>query len=557
MKNILFLVLCSAFFVKANAQKVLTINDLSFNDGVEKRAFFCLKKNNQNADSILWVHCISYQNEAAFAKIVDYFEPIIQKATKDELSQKNIKAQEKWLHKNILEIAFKSYSDIATLSDFSQNKFNKSTATILLTYFFEKANLPYVLTTEANQLDIYIGNFDNKQNIGLQSTKYNVNNYVEALKMLDLVGEENLMTQSNDDLYKQLKGREAHQISFKEAIADVYLKKTLQNIQSQSFEEALIALNKSIFLQKEVWKDDLKGFILIKLSERVKANDFKSFQPLFELAYYAKYAENSKGALFEEFNDQTVKNLVTDINIEKQYQMLNYFLKEFEHDEEIVKQIKITHYSYCVDSYLYQGKKEQALKFADTVFTLAPRNVKLQSDFADVILRDLTVSSNLYIDPVNFLKNIDELKLRFSFLKENVKFNLLLQIGEAIKIAKCLENDKNAECVKEFYTFKENNYEKMKETNPKACEEVFTKLYSSLCAYYFQISEFKKGNEVLEEGLKLFPNDEELKGKHNSYKEEFESGKDIKVEYAKPNGKYYGLYPPLPPPPLSKTKKKN
>lgn len=555
MKNILFLILCSAFFIKVNAQRVLTINDLSFDDEVEKRAFFCLKNNNQNADSILWAHCISYQNEAAFTKIVGFFAPIIQKATKDELSQKNIKAQEKWLQKNILEVAFKSYSDIATLSDFTQKKFNKSTATILLTYFFEKANLPYILTTEANQLDIYIGNFDTKQSIDLQSTRYNINNYIEALKTLDLVGEEKLMTQSNEDLYKQLKGREAHQISFKEAIADVYLKKTLQNIQSQSFEEALIAVNKSIFLQKEVWKDDLKAFILLKLTKQAKADDFKTFQPFFELVYYPNYAERSLEILFEEYNNQTQKNLITDVDIEKQYQMLNYFLKEFEQNEEVSKQIKIAHHSYCIDSYLYQGKKEQALKHADTTFTLAPRNVKLQSAFADMLIKEMLLNLMQQNDLIKHGKSSEELLLRFPFLKENSKVNLMIKIGEGMKISNCLF-DNNEACVKEFFAYKEANFEKMKEADEKACEEIFVKLYSSLCAYYYQNSLFEKGNKALEEGIKLFPNNEELKSKYESYKKEFESGNDIKVEYANPYDKNFYLHLPPPPPPPSKTKKK-
>lgn len=558
MKNTLFFVLGFFLLVKVNAQRVLTINDLSFNDAKEKLAFQCLKKNAQNADSLLWVHCISYQSEPAFANITNFFSPIILKANKEELAQKNIKAQEKWLQKHIIDVAFKTYNDIATLNDFTQKKFNKSTASILLTYFFEKANLPYVLSAEANQLDVYIGNYDNKQKIDIQSTKFDVSSFVDALKELTIIDEESLMKKSNEELYADFKGREAHQISFNEATADVYLKKSIQYIQNQTLNEALIALNKSIFLQKEVWKDELKAIILIKLSSQVKANDFRSFQPYFELVHYPKFAEKSLEVLFEEFNNETQKNLITDVDIDKQYQMRNFFLKEFEHNEEITKQIKITHHSFCIDSYLYQGKKEQSLKHADTTFMLAPRNVKLQSAFADLIIKNMLLGLTQQNDLIKYGKTSEELLLRYPFLRENPKVNLMVKVGEGVSISNCLLLSNNEACVKEFFTFKEANYEKMKEVDSKACEEVFSNLYSSLCAYYYQISEFDKGNKALEEGIKLCPNNEELKRKYDSYKEEFESVKDIKVEYAKPTDKDFYLHlPPPPPPPLKTKKKKN
>jgi hypothetical protein len=551
MKNTILFCFFSFISSALTAQRVLLINDLSFKNEKEKQAHVILKKSNKNPDSTLWAHCVAYQNETAYSDLTTLLRPILEKGQKDDVAQKNIKSQEKWIQNNVIEALFKIYIDEAKLNDLTNKRYNSSTAAIMLAYVFEKLNVGYVLTSEANQLAIFLGTNVNKQTLNIKNTSTNIDQYIDALKDLEIIEEGLLMTQSRAEIYANFKGNIAHQVTFEDATADIYLKVALQHIREKTFADALNAIEKSVFLQKEPWKEHIRGTILLKLTNQIKPNDFKTYQPFFELVYFPELEEKSLEFLMEQFNEQTEKNLVKNINLEKQQKMLRHYLERLGSYEEYCDQLKITHHTFSLDSYIFQGKKEAALKHADTVFMIAPRNIQLHSSFAGVLLKHFYSDLLLRGDFVKIETLTQQFYERFPFVKDNEKIKLVANAGKGYRIAYCLEDEHNAACVNDFYTLKDKSYEEMKVADAYLTETVFARMYSALCAYYFQKSNFKKGNEILEEGIKLCPNDSDLRRKYDTHKEYFKSESAIKVEYAEPKD---FVLPPMPPPPVKKKK---
>jgi hypothetical protein len=364
-------------------------------------------------------------------------------------------------------------------------------------------------------------------NLHTDNTKYQ-ENYVAMLMNCQVIDEEKYGKENIENLYLEHEGSKIKTVSFSETIADFYVKKTLQNLENKEVKNSIYALEIANFFQKEAWKNDLRGILLTFLIADAKDSDLNSYLPLFELTYYPNFSEKIYTHLGEVFYRLTRKNLITDLDFDQQLKLLNFFRSHIDNQPEIEKQFLIIHYANTVDSYLFQEKKEKAFLYADTLFTIAPRNIQIQSAFTELVLQKVLgpLLVQQYYSKIELYTN--QLVKRFPFIKENPQVQFVFQYAQALRISNCLEKDKNEACVSEFWQFKEENFESMRENNLVGTNSAFASLYSSLCAYYFQQSQFTKGNEILKEGIKLFPDDANLQRKYEAHKEYFEL-KDVKL----------------------------
>jgi hypothetical protein len=520
------------------AQRVITFDDLVSDNAKEKKALISLKNNRSNPDTVLLTHCIVAGEATDYSTLLGIFDPIIKKGEKDKVKEKSSEAQQKWIQKNIVSSLFTKFNEAATLKSLVQNNFNWSTAAISLAYLCERMGLSYTLQAKPNHLECFLGNTDEKVSINLHTnnTKYQAN-YVTMLLSCQVIDEEKYSKETLGNLYLEYEGSKTKTVSFSETVADFYFKKTLQSLENKEVKEAVHALEIANFFQKEAWKNDLRGILLTFLIADGKDSDLNSYLPLFELTYYPKFSEKIYTHLGEIFYRLTRKNLITDLDFDKQLKLLSFFRSHLGNQPEIEKDFLVIHYANTVDSYLFQEKKEKAFLYADTLFTLAPRNIQMQSAFTELVLQKVLgpLLVQQHYSKIELYAN--QLVTRFPFIKENPQVQFVFQYAQALRISNCLEKDKNEACVSEFWQFKAKNFESMRENNVVGTNSAFATLYSSLCAYYFQQSQFTKGNDVLKEGIKLFPDDANLQRKYEAHEEYFDL-QDVVV----------------PPPPVKKKK---
>jgi hypothetical protein len=231
----------------------------------------------------------------------------------------------------------------------------------------------------------------------------------------------------------------------------------------------------------------------------------KKYTSLQDITTYTKAvnyidppANNIFVDLFEEFTHST---LLEKNQREFYDQAYNKIIRETR-DSAFHHQVSLIYFKESAKAYYIQGKKDKALQDISTAHGLSPDNLLLQSMLLDLILDQLSQTS----DQVAALKKLDEYSAKYAFMKDNNTVSQTYAYCYLYLASSSFESNNEKKGNEYLNLFEEH----AKTKDYSKTEKILEYAYAAAWGYYVRKSQRPTAQKYIDRGLKYAPTSTEL-----------------------------------------------
>ena len=444
--------------------------------------------------------------EAAYLKTIQNYlasnKSILAKTT-------NEKAKIKKLFKSAHQTFFTQYNLEATCSDFySSGKFNCVTGSLFFSIVMDSLRIPY--TIKETPTHVLLLAYPSSFSLPIESTDPNMTIYIpdESFKKryIDFLVDSKIIQKSEV-------ARQGIEKIFNEKYYSTIDIKPIELVGLLYYNSGIDYLNKSDF--KWAFQQFEKAYLLYP-SNRVKYSlelsllafvaDMGPFS-LDNLDFLAKlvnYSSNTRyrELVVREFNNYTQKYLINENDEAKYEQIYNRLIAQV-NDSAVKSNISTIYFYERSRACSIKNDKEGSWKFISQGYKLNPQNLNLIARLKNEAITKLKPAFN----DNHFLMIYDSLLNEFPILRNSEPIQAYEGAFYLKKAAPLFYNDDitaGEKYLKQFDAFLIRN------PNCTFNPSYISSIYCNIASAYFRNKDIKKCKAVIEQGLILAPNDEDL-----------------------------------------------
>jgi tetratricopeptide (TPR) repeat protein len=392
---------------------------------------------------------------------------------------------------------------------FSSGNYNCVTATALYALVFDQLGIPYEIKEEPTH--VYLLGFPNKENIIVETTAPLFGyvtfsedfkmRFISNLKKQKVIGNEEAEKKSTEELFNKYYFKN-EKISERELIGLHYMNDALFKKDHGNWREGYYQLEKAyLFYPSQRCK-----YLLMAFGTEVVSKE--KLSPQEKAVFVGKLSRfNEQGITADMIKGEFI-NLTQDLlfrdNNKTAYQDCYKILTSKIQDKDLKREIDYVYNYENGRAYYNLGNYQKAKPFFEKALTIQPNNIDLGGIFISLIGQSIRSNS----DEKEVLDSLNNYKSKYPSLTQFNNFNSLLANATIANYG--VAYDKNdlvtAKKHKESFDIMMKN-----NTDLTLVPGVIGKAYSSVCSYYFKKGLKAKAREVLEEGLKLSPDNYQLR----------------------------------------------
>lgn len=508
----LFAVLVSAYISEASPSDTLhtlvKFEEIKYNSPFEKKVFEDYFQKSKENYLDLFLAISKEADEESFDLNKKKFILKTQEIKSEIEGKRKENKQIQTIYKMAHEAFLRKYELNNEFNDiFKSGQFNCVSASALYSLIFEELNIPF--TIKETPTHVYIISYPETHRILVETTdplqgyyvfdsRYKTN-YVDKLKQNKIISNEEFSNNTIDHLFDKYYFSDGD-IDLKKLVGIQYLNNGIFLFDEGKEEEAFRQFEKAyLFYPSEKAIFLLYNTLLMILHNQ----DFSTLENVDYLARLSRFDDASmKNDIYAHFNKITLDYLVNSYKPAYYAEVYEYLMKAIT-SEEIRKEISYVYHFESARLLYNKGKYKESVVSMKEAFQLKPEN----SDAQSLMISAVSSSLNSISDNSERIKQLEILSEEYPVLLENSMFTNNLSQVYMIQFAQYFEigNGKEGEKYKSLFekNIKEND-------NSSLDENLIGRAYSLAAVYYFKKGNNARTKQILNEGLKLAPNNFEL-----------------------------------------------
>ena len=511
MKKVSLLLAFATITLCATAQdSLVSFREITFNSDFEKHAFKEYFQNKNFQPLALFLAASPAMNDEKAQAISNQINGIVGTIQSTGMEKKKPDKKIKTVYEKVHNPLLKKYELENRFHEiFASGNYNCVTATALYAIVFEDLKIPYEIKEEPTH--VYLLGYPNKENILVETTTplfgyINFNpdfktQYVSNLKKQKIIGPEEADSKSIDELFNKYYFKN-EKISLKELVGIHYMNDALFQKDHGKLQEGFGQLEKAyLFYPSQRCRYLLMVFGAEIVSKEKLAPKEKS---LFVGKLSRFSAEGITSDMIKgEFSNLTQELLFRDNNKALYQECYQIIVSKITADE-LKNDITYIYNFENGRAYYNLGNYQKAKPYFERALALQPNNLDLGGIFIGVIAQSLRTLEN----EQGLLDSLSHYKEKYPSLSQFNNFNSLLVNATILQYGDAYDKGKPEAAAK----YKSSIDALVKENpNVNINYNVVGKAYSSACSYYFKKGQKTKAREVLMDGLKLSPDNYQLR----------------------------------------------
>lgn len=407
---------------------------------------------------------------------------------------------------------FKKYNlDISFDKLFSTGEFNCLSGTIFYALVLQQLNIPFMIKEAPTH--VYILAYPSTFSLLVESTdpgmRYYIpderfkKDYVNFLVESKIVTKDDLRSKDQETLFNE-NYYSNKEIKLNELIGLEYYNSGIEYFNEKNYKKAVHQFEKAYILYPS---DRVRYMLEGALISVIDGNDFHEINDLDYLLKIVSYSRNKnyQDLFLDKFNNITGKYLIDENNgtlYEKMYQKIIGELQ----DTVLIKKTATEYYYEQARSHAIKGEIDKGWGYIVEGYKINPVNL----DITELMQRIFTQKLQYSVGSDNFIRIINDALVQYPCLTKSV--DILRTCGIYY-------------LQKAFYSFEQNDkkggnkhlldFENFKgKYNFSIESSIIGSTYSAAASCYYRSNDIKNCKSVLERGLKLSPNNEELVRKY-------------------------------------------
>jgi hypothetical protein len=517
-KKTLFLSITLCFCLMAISQKPITYEQLKFKDDFEKNIFKTYQQQSETDASLKLLAAASPgDSEKNWAKSQEFLKNLVSELDKEEIADKKLKKSTKiifeTLHKHLTK-----YSEITDFSEiYTTGHYNCLSATAAYSFVFDHFKVPYSILEYPSHVNLLVS--PGLENIVIETTApvdgvypLDLKKTVEYLRKNKLISEEEYKSQTPDEIYETYYGKSEKRISLLKIAALQYSNVSVKFTLDKKYEEALVALEKSLFLYPDTARLEIRKHLRLTKLENLGYEEPKDYKIVFELMEYPDIKEKFLKVLPEDYEKFATKYLYHEFNKEKYAEAYQLFAQNLKDEPKQFAEIRYIHFYYLGTNLALKDKLTQSLVFFDSAYQIRPKDVKLQAVISDVIGLKLKrdIDKTAEEDEYGFYYEYEKAFVKYPFLIEMDKHNTAIWNFRKLKVESIIEESDSESEIKSAVEEYEQKLESLRETDVEKYDELIGLVYHSLFGSFIRNKDFEKARAIAKKGLEKSPNNQHL-----------------------------------------------
>ncbi len=400
------------------------------------------------------------------------------------------------------------YTEISNFNKiFTISEYNCVSATALYSLIFEEMNIPFQIKMAPTH--VYSVAYPGTKDIIVESTApksgyyYPTDNDISAsikeLISLKYISQEEVDSLGSRKVYNNF-FFEVEDINLRELASLQYYNEAISHINNQDFDNAL---NSSLKCQK-IYPSDKNDFLVLSiLNYKVTGLTFTKLDEMKYIALYCQQAKVEKNT-FSELYQLSIKNSLFVDNNKKLFDKSYAYLRNRIKDSALIHELNRIYYVSCAEYYYRTSRVNKTLKYADTAYQYDTSSFFLQQVIAESIVRRLS-TDQAYFHSINGLKSLEN---QYPFLLENSLFQSMRLSMHAAKAYEAFRDKKMDQGLYELDSI-EFIFSRFTE-DLILVETTIVEAYGKGGMAFYKKNNPKKGLEIIERGLAMYPYSEYL-----------------------------------------------
>lgn len=446
------------------------------------------------------------------ASMKDYVSSISSGISKMTNNKKKIQ----YIVKTLSHRLFIKYNSTKTLTDFfTAGDFNCVTGSLFYALILDNIDIPYVVKEEPTHVFLlaYPGTFslplestDPAMTIFVPNEDFK-NKYVNFLLESKIITKAELTEKGGEAIFNSNYYSDK-EISSKELVGLLYYNAAVENFESKNFKTSVEQLEKAYLLYPCDRIHYLLQVSVLATLETAKNNNkdlaVEDMDMLAKLLLYS--SQKQYGSVVEdEFSGITYRYLINS-NKEAEYEKIyNRLISQIE-DSTVKSNLSINYYYQRSRAAAIKGNVEQSWKFITEAYKLNPLNLDNIDYFQTIFIRQMQTLSN----KSEFLNIYNAYLTEYPVLAKDVnvtRIGCYYLVRQAVNSFNQSNYKEGAKALAEFEAFiKKHSFT----PEPNFVGDI----YGAAASYYYRKNDIKSCKAILEKGLAVSPDNEQLVRKY-------------------------------------------
>ncbi|MBN1118712.1 MAG: hypothetical protein JXA77_15985 [Bacteroidales bacterium] len=500
---LLFSFFTSVLFSQTVKPDTIIVNNLSFDNEVEKRLFEEYL-NGDTEDLFGLFYAVGCHDN--FSKVKER-RAIFNRAILDFKSEKyqHMKPEKfaKVFYKNLHNKYFNKYEVQIMFNDvFKDGRYNCVTASAIFGLYFEELGYNYAIKLIPGH--VYLTLFPDKESIKIETTNPLIGSYVIDNKykkdfinyLVDskIISKAEFEENSIDELF-ELHFNKEEEITLENLVGVLYYNSGLKYFEDEDYLKAFNQFEKAhVFYAAEV----VEYMMTASLGNYFILNGVKDRLTLRYIAKYLYYAKNEpQKILFLELFGLFTQHVLIEQGDFNNYKDGYKYLKNAVSDSSMLSELGYIYNYELGRNYYNTGKIKESQECFKNAFLIKPDNLDAQSAIIEILAKRLSMESLMSV-----VADIENLYENNATLKNNNAFcNLYAHVclGLCSQYFRIQNSNSGIKYLDKFEIIHESH--PSLELNSNAVSDA----YSSIAVYYFGKGNVKLAKKYIDKGLEITP----------------------------------------------------
>lgn len=490
-------------------EPLVTLAELTFTSEFEKTVFYDHFEKKKSDGFNLFIASGQTLNERAIGQAVQRFNDYVSALNADKVSSKKNDRKIKLIYEDVHTTFLRKYELENRFEDiFVNGYYNCVSASALYALVFEKLNIPYVIKEKPTH--VYLIAYPSQERILVETTTpaggfVTINqqfkqSYVKILKEQKLISSQEYSTGNTNELFDRFYFGEDHDITLTQLIGIQYSNQGVYLLQNKEYMGAFKNFEKAYMF----YPSDRVAYMMLSSAHEVfkerQEKDSVHAATLAILSRFGKYG--IKRDMIRGEYSNVVQELLFDKGQKESLQKYHKVLMSAISDKSLKEDLDFFHHYEMGRMQYNQARYKDALPYFETCLKIRPGNQETLSIFIVSVAESVKNKPN-----TEGIKSMEDYAAKHPFLLENNVFNEMLGTAYLMEMRLGFTQQQAAQGEKYKSTF-EQFQSKHNEVifNPYLIGEA----YSSAAVYYFRKGNTAKAKAVLNQGLVISPNNNEL-----------------------------------------------
>ncbi|HEX6891226.1 MAG TPA: hypothetical protein VF141_11035 [Chryseolinea sp.] len=387
--------------------------------------------------------------------------------------------------------------------------YNCVTATALYAIIFEELNIPYAIKEEPTH--VYLVAYPNTENILVETTTpfsgllaFDASfkaNYVNTLKNQKVIGGTESLRSVDELFNKYYFGND--NITINQLVGIHYMNDGLFKRDHDDLAGAYDQLKKAYLYYPNTRSEYLLMVFTVAQLENSNLEPLKRAALVGQISRF-KSAGITTEMVKGEFHMIT-QNILSKDNDKELYRRCYEETLKYISDAEVANEISYIYYYESGRVFYNQGNYTRAKPFFSNALSLQPNNVDLGGVFVACLTQSFRNERNnsAIVDSLEFYKR------KFKSLEQNNNFNSIMALAYIIECGNSYQKN-NATDGEKYRLLFEGMYDSPLDITILSPNDVGN-AYSAASVYYFKKGQREKAKQLLDKGLKIVPDNYQLK----------------------------------------------